>query len=137
MYLKFGAQDVHHTLDGTDPILNDKGQSELQMGLLYLADAPWPIHQPGMQDVTRAQHEAQMDIVPVAVRNPVTGLYSETDSRRGGQISQAIGNVELDILQGREPVSTWNDAVEEWKRDGGDDIRDEFMVALEEVDNTE
>lgn len=136
-FLKFGEQDVHHTLEGTDPVLTDKGQSELQMGLLYMTDAPWPIYQPGNPDGTQAQYDAQMDIVPDAVRNPVTGLYSETNSRRGGQISQDLGNLQNDIMQGREDVSAWDDAVAAWKSDGGDEIRDEYMQALEEVEDIE
>lgn len=133
LFVKYGLPDVHHTLDGADPILTDTGRSELQMGLLYLADAPWPIYQPGLPDETQKQYDAQMAIVPDAVPNPTLGLYSETDSRRGGQLASDINNLQNDIMQGRQPVSAWDDAVAQWKADGGDAIRDEFQQALDEA----
>lgn len=131
LFRKYGLRDVHHTLDGTDPILTDKGRSEVQLGLLYLTDAPWPVYQPGMPEVTQTQYDQQMAVVPHALPNPTLGLYSETDSRKGGQIGKAIGDVESDILQGRQPVSAWDDAVAAWKADGGDAIRDEYQQARE------
>src|SRR5699024_8996750 len=70
LFRKYGTDNDHHTLDGTDPILTDKGRSELQLGLLYLTDAPWPIYQPGMPDVTQDQYDAQMSIVPSALPDP-------------------------------------------------------------------
>lgn len=133
-YIKYGNEGVHHTLEGSDPILTTKGQSEVQMGLLYMTDAPWPIYQPGMPDGTQAQYDAQMSIVPNAIRNPAMGLYSETSARQGSQLSSTMGNLQNDILQGREPVSAWDDAVASWKSGGGDKIRDEYMAALEETE---
>lgn len=43
-----------------------------------------------------------------------------------------MGNLQNDILQGREPVSAWDDGVATWKSGGGDTIRDEFQAAMEE-----
>lgn len=135
IFRKYGVEGEDHTLEGTDPILTDKGKSEVQLGLLYLTDSPWPIYLPGMPDEAQAQHDAQMAVVPDGVKNPVMGLYSETDAQKGGQINQDIGSITNDILQGREPVSAWDDVVEKWKSDGGDEIRDEFQAALEEAES--
>ena len=131
LFRKYGTRGVQHVLDGTDPILTDQGRSELQLGLLYLTDAPWPIYQPGLPDVTQDQYDAQTAIVSSALADPTTGLYSEADSRHGGQINGALRVVENDIIQGRQPVSAWDEAVATWKKDGGDEIRDEYQAALE------
>ncbi|WP_420111236.1 hypothetical protein, partial [Pseudactinotalea sp.] len=131
-FKKYGDEGVHHTMDGTDPVLNDKGTSETQLSLKYLVEGPRVTYQAGFADVTQAQFDAHMSVVPTATRNPVQGLYSETNTRRAAQIS--LDELESDILQGRVPVSRWADGVAEWKAKGGDDIRDEFMASMEERD---
>lgn len=131
IFRKYGIPEVDHTLEGTDPILTDVGKSEVQLGLLYLTDSPWPIYLPGMPDEAQKQYDAQMATVPQGVKNPVMGLYSETNAQKGGQIGKDIGDTTNDILQGRQPVSAWDEVVAKWKSDGGDQIRDEYQAALD------
>lgn len=132
LFKNYGIEDVHHELKGTDPVLNDKGRSELQLSLKYLAEGPWVNFLAGSPDVAQAQYDAQTATVPTAVRNPTEGLFSETGSRRGPQIGETLMSVETDIIAGRKPVSAWGPAVQAWKRGGGDKIRDELQKALAE-----
>lgn len=129
LFKNYGLEGVHHELQGTDPVLNDKGQSETQLGLKYVGEGPWVNYVPGKPEVAQAQYDAQSALVPTAVPNPASTLFSDTASRKGAQIGSALGSVEVDILEGRKPVSAWTDAVERWKKDGGDQIRDELSEA--------
>ncbi|MDX3100922.1 extracellular solute-binding protein [Nonomuraea angiospora] len=129
LFRNYGVKGVHHTLDGTDPVLTDKGRTETPLGLEYIANAPWMTYQPGSPDVTKDQFDAQNALVPRAVADPTIGLYSETNVRKGSQIG--MGDLELDILQGRKPVSAWDEGLAKWKKAGGDTIRDEFQKAME------
>jgi putative aldouronate transport system substrate-binding protein len=130
LFKNYGLPGVHHTLQGSDPILTEQGKSELQLALRYLGEGPWVTYQAGSPEIARSQFEAQSATVPTAVRNPSLTLFSETESRKGGQIGGDIASVENDILLGRRPVTDWTAAVEAWKRDGGDQIADEFAEAL-------
>ncbi|MFC7404744.1 extracellular solute-binding protein [Georgenia alba] len=130
LFKTYGVEGVHHELQGTDPVLTERGRSEIQLSLRYLAEGPWVNYLAGEPDVARAQHDAQSDLVPAAVPDPTEGLYSETASRRGNQIGTALADLETDILQGREPVSAWAEAVATWTSEGGDDIRAELEEAL-------
>ncbi|TDE91536.1 extracellular solute-binding protein [Occultella glacieicola] len=132
IFKNYGLEGVHHNLVDGDPVLTDKGQSETQLGLKYIGEGPWVNYVPGKPDVAQAQFDAQSAVVPTAIPNPASTLFSETQSRKGSQIGSALGSVETDILQGREPVSAWTEAVERWKRDGGDQIRDELSEAYAE-----
>lgn len=129
----FGIEGVDHELQGSDPVLTEKGRTEVQLGLRYVGQGPWVNYSPGAPDVTKDQHEAEAASVPTAVKNPTTGLYSETQSRKGNQIGSALGDIENDIIQGRKPVSAWADAVKTWKKNGGDTMRDEYEKALAEA----
>jgi putative aldouronate transport system substrate-binding protein len=129
----YGIEGVDHELEGSDPVLTEKGRNEVQLALRYVAQGPWVTYMPGNPDVAQDQFDAETALIPTAVKNPVTGLYSETQSRKGNQIGSALGDVETDIIQGRKKVSAWADAVATWKKNGGDTMRDEYQEALAEA----
>ncbi|MFC7621694.1 extracellular solute-binding protein [Microlunatus sp. GCM10028923] len=131
LFRRFGLEGVHYeTVDG-NPVLTDKGFSETQLSLGYQADAPWAIFLPDRAGSSEACFEAMKESCPDAVRNPVDGLYSETENRKGTQLGEAIGNVTDDIIQGRKPLSAWSEAVKKWKSDGGDKIAEELYAAYQ------
>jgi putative aldouronate transport system substrate-binding protein len=129
----YGLEGTDYDLHGTDPVRNQNGMNETAMGLEYVGAAPQVIYIPGNDKVTRTQYKAEAAAVPGAVVNPAVGLYSETQSRKGNQINQALSDLESDIIQGRKKVSAWADAVKTWKKNGGDKIRDEYQKALAEA----
>lgn len=132
LFRTYGVEGVHHELDGTDPVLTDQGRTEIQLGLKYVVEGPWVNFQAGDPDVAQAEHDAQAAVVPTAVANPVQGLFSDTASRKGGQIGEKLASVESDILAGRKPVTAWADGAKAWAKGGGDTIRDEYQTALAE-----
>ncbi|GAA1488707.1 hypothetical protein [Brachybacterium sacelli] len=132
LFNSYGLEGVHHELDGTNPILTEKGRRELQLGQKYIAQGPWVHFNPSDSEVTQAMYDVTQELAPTITHNPVEGLYSETQSRKGKQIGTALADLETDILQGREPVSSWADGVATWKKGGGDAMRDEYQQALAE-----
>jgi putative aldouronate transport system substrate-binding protein len=130
LFRKYGLPGVHHKLVDGNPVLNAKGFSEVQLGLMYQADAPWTIFLPEHAGSAETQFNAMKSVVPTAVDNPAAGLYSETSNRKNKQLNDAINQVTDDIVQGRKPISAWAPAVKKWKSDGGDRIADELAQAL-------
>ncbi|WP_327635911.1 extracellular solute-binding protein [Kribbella sp. NBC_00482] len=130
LFRKFGLPGVHHRLVDGNPVLNPKGFSETQLGLNYQADGPWTIFLPEREGSAETQFNAMKSVTPTALANPAAGLYSETNTRKGGQIGDAVNQVADDIVQGRKPVSAWAAAVKKWKSDGGDKIAEELAQAL-------
>ncbi|GAA2224222.1 extracellular solute-binding protein [Promicromonospora sukumoe] len=132
LFRTYGVEGVHHELDGTDPVLTEQGRTEIQLGLKYVVEGPWVNFQAGDPDVAQAEHDAQAAVVPTAVANPVQGLFSDTASRKGGQLGEKLVSTESDIMAGRKPVTAWADAASAWAKGGGDTIRDEYQKALAE-----
>lgn len=132
LFRTYGVEGVHHELDGTDPVLTEQGRTEIQLGLKYVVEGPWVNFQAGDPDVAQAEHDAQAAVVPTAVANPVQGLFSDTASRKGGQLGEKLTSTESDIMAGRKPVTAWADAASAWAKGGGDTIRDEYQKALAE-----
>lgn len=129
-YKSFGEESVHHELQGTDPVLTEKGKIETPLSLGYLAEGPWPLYAPGKAEAVQLEYDVMKSMVPNGVRNPAHGLFSQTQSRKGAQLGGVLEDLESDILQGRKSVSEWAGAIATWKKNGGDTIRDELQQAL-------
>ena len=130
LFRKYGVKGVHYQLSGTDPVPLDSGVGQTQLGQQYLADAPTVLYLPGEEDVVKAQYEQMNRVLPDGSASPVEGLYSETEVRKGSQLEKKLRSVRDDILQDRQPVAAWDDAVKEWRSGGGDKIRSELEEAL-------
>ena len=98
---------------------------------MYQTDAPWTIFLPEKEGNSEAEFNAMKQICPTALVDPAAGMYSETNIRKGPQLTDDITQVTNDIIQGRKPVSAWADAVKKWKSGGGDKIAEEYAQALE------
>ena len=48
----------------------------------------------------------------------------------GKTLSAALGDATNQILLGRQPVSSWDAAMDAWRRGGGDAVRSEYEQAL-------
>ncbi len=131
LFRKFGLPVVHHKVVDGNPVLTDRGFSETQLGLMYQADGPWTIFLPEKEGNSAAEFEAMKQTCPDALANPVAGLYSETNVRKGAQLTADMDQMTSDIIQGRKPVSAWAGAVKKWKSGGGDKIAEEYAEALE------
>lgn len=126
----YGLRDRDHTLDGTDPILTDVGKTEVPSPASAIVSAPPILYVPSEPDAVKAQHEIQSKIVADGVATPTIGLYSETVLAKGLTIDKKLVDWQTDIISGRKPVSTWPEAVKEWKQNGGDAIAAEYAAAF-------
>jgi putative aldouronate transport system substrate-binding protein len=126
LFRKYGIDGVDYTDKGTDPILTGTGKAETTLALLYLADAPWPIYEPGHIDAAKKEHAYAEKAIPMTAADPTNGLFSDTWTSKAGSLATPVSNVQNDILQGRKPISAWDDAVKEWQQGGGNQIRKEF-----------
>lgn len=123
---RYGQQGTHHTLSGTDPVLNDVGKRETITPIRYVADSESVIYEPGNTESTRAQHAYQKEVIPTVGLDPTIGLFSNTLATKGSQLQKMLDDTQADIFAGRKPVSVWAETVTQWKQQGGDAIRAEF-----------
>lgn len=136
-FLTFGVEGVDHVVRNGELVLTKRGNTEIGgtigtgMNLPYIVSAPAYLYEPGHPEVTKDEHAFQQRFIPISIPNPVDGLYSDTESRKGAQLNTILTNVQNDILAGRRPVSDWADAVRSWKSNGGDMIRREYENQLQ------
>jgi putative aldouronate transport system substrate-binding protein len=128
LFRNYGVEGDDFTFAKGVPALTSQGTKYTTLPLEYLVDGP-PFLGPGEPDRVRAQHDYQQRVVPGLLRSPATGLYSNTDTTKKAQIQKLMTDVLSQIMQGNKPVSAWDDAVRNWRTQGGDAIRKEYEAA--------
>jgi len=127
---KFGVEGVTYTLEGTDPIVNSRGQTMRLVPFGYISDGPQVIYDPGERRIAEARFAYQEKALEMIGPDPTLGLYSEAESTKNAVIGRALEDARREILVGRKPLDSWPDAVATWRREGGDEIRKEFEAAF-------
>jgi putative aldouronate transport system substrate-binding protein len=127
---RYGKEGVDYNMKDGDPILTSKGEVEHTAEFYRIADAPWPLYEPGHPDETKKEYAYQVKAVPMTVANPADALYSETWSRKRNSLTKLTDDALSDILQGRKDVSTWDETLDRWRKQGGDQVRKEYEEAF-------
>lgn len=128
---KYGVEGTHFTQDSATPTLTDKGKSE-KLDLQYVTDSP-TILGPGTRDLVTKQHDWHVRVSEDLVYDPAAGLFSDTQLAQGTMLAKLIMDAENDIFFGRKPLSSWDDAVRQWKSRGGDKIAAEYEKAYSDA----
>ncbi|HEX6685176.1 MAG TPA: extracellular solute-binding protein [Candidatus Limnocylindrales bacterium] len=122
--------DWQRNADG-DPVQTDTGRAEVRgLGVQYIAAPHDVLYAPGQAQATRDGHAYQMKAVPISIADPTVGMYSPTSSRQGPALATKLMDARHSIIRGQKPVSSWDEAVKDWRATGGDQIRNEFEQAL-------
>lgn len=128
---RFGVEGKTFTRAGTEPKLAPTGTAQVYMPDSYIMTAPSSLDAPGHPDMTRQQHAYQQQVIPTGVRSAAVRLYSATQSRDGARLTKKMTDLQADIIQGRRPLSAWDEGVKTWKSEGGDAIRAEYETAFD------
>ncbi|HEX3812173.1 MAG TPA: extracellular solute-binding protein [Mycobacteriales bacterium] len=130
LFLKYGIKGTDYTLKDTDPILNTLGASETSVPIKYIVDGPDILYSPGQEALARAEYAYQQKAIPVLIKNPTVGLFSDTNSSKGAELTKTLTDLQTQIFQGRKKLSDWDDAVKAWRTGGGDTIRKEYQESF-------
>lgn len=133
MLLGYGVEGVDYTLQNGAPAPTKRGQSESAGTLIGYISGPPFVFSNAIADATKAQHAYGEATQKPGIDDPSLGLYSATASGAGDSLSQPLMDTISGITVGREPVSSWKQAVTQWKNKGGDKIRSEYEAAYQKV----
>lgn len=128
---KYGVQGPGHTLKGSDPVLTSQGQSEVYLPTIFATDAPGALYYPAKPDIVPDQYAFQKEAAKRLIPNDAEPLYSPTDSKMSKLLQTTIDDTRKGIMQGRVPLSEWDDVIKNWRKEAGDQIRAEFEQAWE------
>jgi putative aldouronate transport system substrate-binding protein len=132
-FINFGIEGVDWNADPStgDPVITPVGKSEITgFGLPYIACPPRVLYTPGIADAVKKQHEIEASMMETSIGNAALGLYAETDGRKWAQLERMMGDTQAEIMKGNQPLSAWDDAVQRWRSQGGDQIAREYEEAF-------
>ncbi|QFU89113.1 extracellular solute-binding protein [Amycolatopsis sp. YIM 10] len=130
LFRKYGTAGTHYTMQDGGPRQNQAGVSQTVLGIRYIVDSPDVLFVPGNPEATKACYDYQASVIPTSVADPTLSLFSDTWSRKQGQLGTMINDAQNDIMSGRKPVSYWDEVLTQWRSTGGDKVRTEFEEAL-------
>lgn len=128
---KYGVRGPDHTLKGSDPVLTTQGQAEVYLPTIFATDAPGALYYPAKPEIVPDQYAFQKEAVQRLIPNSAEPLYSPTDAKMSKLLQTALDDTRKSIMQGRVPLSEWDDAMKNWRKEAGDRIRAEYEQAWE------
>lgn len=138
----FGSEEQHFLANGIEgihweyneagaPVVNDK-QREDRSDLVYLMAGLEVLFYPTEPEVGLQVQEVLKQSVEVGIEDPTLVLYSQTNIDQGPILNQLGMDRITPIVTGRESIDSLQAAIDEWKSQGGDRIRQEFEEALQQ-----
>ncbi len=130
LFREYGSEGSGYTRTPTNDLTRtDTGFNETRLPTVYVGGAAPVAYIPGVPDATRTYHTYLQKVMPNGEHNATLGLFSETDDANNAQLEAKMTDAMNQIVQGRQPVSSWKDAVDNWRKSGGDKIRAEYEAA--------
>jgi putative aldouronate transport system substrate-binding protein len=129
-FLRWGIAGVHHEVQNGAPVLNDKGRTELGSLSGGIGRRNDVFYYPNAPEDGRLMQQWCADQLAHPIDNPVYGLYSPTQIAKGSELGTLITDRMIGIVSGREPMSSYEAFVNDWRSRGGDQARKEFEAEL-------
>src|SRR5690606_29001425 len=130
--VNFGLQDRQFTLkDGQVTPIADAPDERVQGPAYAGATNAVNIYAPGNPDATQLLFDYCQEMIPSGVKNPAIGKFSDTAGSSGAAADKKLNDHMGDIIQNRASLTTWADAVAEWKKAAGDDMAREYAAQAE------
>ncbi|MZF89744.1 extracellular solute-binding protein [Streptomyces sp. SID5643] len=126
MLTNYGVEGTHYTVKDGVPTKNDKGNQEVINAYVMLASpAPTTAH-PDLPEIAKEQVEWQQRMGAFTKKSTFWGLQI-TEPARYTNLSNDFEQLEDDIVRGRKKISDMQQAVSDWKKQGGDKLRDWYQ----------
>ncbi|MFD9329855.1 extracellular solute-binding protein [Streptomyces sp. NPDC060065] len=131
MLTQYGVEGTHYTVKDGTPTKNDKGNQEVANAFVMLASPASTIAHPDFPDVGKAQVEWQQRMGAFTKKSSFYGLQI-IEPARYTNLSNDFEQLEDDVVRGRKKISDMQQAVSDWKSQGGDGLRDWYKKLLDD-----
>lgn len=130
---RYGVAGKHHVLDDAGvPKRTEFGEAEYPgPGLMYLGAPPMIHYIPQAPDYAKLEYLYEAAAMEHTVPLPTSGLESPTDQTKSAMLTKLLTSAQVDIVTGRQPVSSWAETLQSWRTKGGEEIRAEYRAALQ------
>ncbi|MFJ4280779.1 Tat pathway signal sequence domain protein [Streptomyces massasporeus] len=126
MLTNYGVEGTHYTVKDGVPTKNDKGNQEVINAYVMLASPAPTIAHPDLPEIAKEQVEWQQRMGAFTKKSTFWGMQI-TEPTRFTNLSNDFEQLEDDTVRGRKKISDVQQAVADWKKQGGDKLRDWYQ----------
>ncbi|MEU0200785.1 MULTISPECIES: extracellular solute-binding protein [unclassified Streptomyces] len=131
MLTAYGVEGTDYTVKGGLPVKTQQGINEVS-STYDLTGNPAPyVAYPDFPDITRGIVEWQQRMGAFTKKSTFYGL-TVTEPTRWANLADDFEQLEDDVVRGRKKISDVQQAVSDWKKKGGDDLRDWYKKLLDD-----
>jgi putative aldouronate transport system substrate-binding protein len=131
MLTEYGVEGTDYDVKDGLPVKSDQGNIEVNGAWGYMTTpAPYIAH-PDLPDVTRGMIEWQQRMGAFTTKSSFYGL-TVVEPNQWTNLMNDFEQLEKDVVRGRKRVSDVQQAVSEWQRKGGDQLRDWYKKLLDD-----
>jgi putative aldouronate transport system substrate-binding protein len=124
LLVNYGIEGNTFVMNDGNPVYTEDGSKYVATTYQFLVGPPAPVTvQAGFAQVARDFAAWQADMVQYAIK-PVFFGMNITDPAQYGSIGQPVKDTIEDVKFGRKNIQDYKDAVETWRRAGGNGLRD-------------
>jgi putative aldouronate transport system substrate-binding protein len=131
MLTNYGVEGTHYTVEDGVPVKTEQGNIDVMNAFVMIASPAPTIAHPDFPEVARGQVEWQQRMGAFTKKSTFYGMQI-TEPTRYANLSNDFEQLEDDIVRGRRRISDMQRAVSDWKRKGGDELRDWYKKILDE-----
>ncbi|MFJ3717828.1 extracellular solute-binding protein [Streptomyces sp. NPDC090057] len=128
----YGVQSTDFDLKKGVPTKTARGVNEVVGAFDYTGDPAAFVAHPELPDVTRGMVEWQQRMGAFTRKSSFYGL-TITEPGRWANLADDFEQLEDDVVRGRKKVADVQQAVSDWKKKGGDDLRDWYRKLLDDT----
>lgn len=130
--LTFGLKDVDYTLDDKgNPTLTSQGNNDANyVPWKYTTQHPFVFFSPDLPDYAKVMADTEKLMMPYAVSDPTFGQVSATNFQKGFTLTQTLNDGLVDIVVGRRQMSEYDQLINDWQANGGEQIRKEYSESI-------
>ncbi|MFH9088371.1 extracellular solute-binding protein [Streptomyces sp. NPDC017673] len=127
---EYGVEGTDFTLDKGVPTKTTKGVNEVLGAFDYTGKPAAYVAHPDLPEVTRGMVEWQQRMGAFTKKSSFYGL-TITEPSRWSNLADDFEQLEDDVVRGRKKIGDVQRAVSDWKKQGGDDLRDWYRKLLD------
>ncbi|MFD9007211.1 extracellular solute-binding protein [Streptomyces sp. NPDC059582] len=131
MLTNYGVEGTHYTVKDGVPVKTEQGNVDVLNAFVMIASPAATVAHPDLPDVAKGQVEWQQRMGAFTKKSAFYGMQI-TEPARYTNLANDFEQLEDDIVRGRKKVGDMQQAVSDWKKKGGDQLRDWYRKLLDD-----
>jgi putative aldouronate transport system substrate-binding protein len=131
MFTVYGVEGTDYTVKDGVPTKTTRGVNEVNGAFDYTGDPAAYIAHPDLPEIAKQQVEWQQRMGAFTKKSSFHGM-TITEPNRWTNLADDFEQLEDDVVRGRKKISDVQQAVSDWKKQGGDDLRAWYKKLLDD-----